>query len=157
MNKMLSDALREYHGLREQLDRALIGPNADVWGEKLRALMRGEPVNTEGMIPIPIEISGDLGVAYPSFFEDHIRLRDKQYGPGWKLPTYKEMHRILEAGKLTDWVYYFTSKVEENNNFQVLRRHNAGLGSSSCGASSFTEKNCHLCLVREVKLPEGTI
>jgi len=148
MNKMLSDALREYHGLREQLDRALLGDKADEWGKKLRALMRGEPVNTEGMIYLPMKNSGDLGEILPQAIRDKINLYGKQHPGSWRLPTYKEMHRILEAGALEDWVFYFTSEIE-GFGFRVLRRHNAGFGSSNSG-----NERTHLCLVREVKLPK---
>ena len=150
MNKMLSDALREYHGLREQLDRALLGDNADEWGKKLRALMRGEPVNAEGMIYIPLEISDDLGVCHQQYLERRINTYNRDKSPGWRLPTYKEMHRILEKGKLQDWEYYYTSEHEGiRNRLTVLRRHNAGFGSSDS-----VNETAHLCLVREVKLLE---
>jgi hypothetical protein len=149
MKNILGVALCEVRGLLEDLNKKLSGESWEKWFEELKKFLRGEPCWAEEMIPKPLESSGDLGQVFPSFLEEYISLRNKEYGPGWRLPSYKEMHRMLEVGKLQSWIYYYTSEVEECNNLRVIRRHNAGLGSS-CS----TVERSYLCLVRDLKLPE---
>jgi hypothetical protein len=56
MNTMLSDALREYTGLRHQLDENLVGENGSEWAEQLKKFLRKEQCWSNGSIVADIAL-----------------------------------------------------------------------------------------------------
>jgi hypothetical protein len=53
MSNMLGDALREYTGLRHQIDENLIGENGLEWAEQLKRFLRKEPCWVNGSADKP--------------------------------------------------------------------------------------------------------
>ncbi len=53
MSNMLGDALREYTGLRHQIDENLIGENGPEWAEQLKRFLRKEPCWVNGSADKP--------------------------------------------------------------------------------------------------------
>jgi hypothetical protein len=159
MNKMLSDVLRDYHGLREQLDRALLGDNAEKWGKAFRTFMRGEPTWAEGMIYPPLEWSRDLGEVPLDLIENTIRLYGEEYvdgGIGWRLPTSEELRRALRIMKPEGFmirVYYWSSTPDDNGGgLKILYTHD-GCGGICYGGSGFCRnEKVHLRLVRAMSV-----
>jgi hypothetical protein len=161
MNDMLSNALREYHGLREQLDRALLGKNAEKWGKAIRTFMREEPTWTEGMIYIPLEWSLDLGPVSKKFLQDQVDFYCKMNGDGWRLPTHDELLRSMRIMRPVGFViriYYWTSTPSEDRDqkgLEVIYTHDGrgGLGSLSDNYMSHNyQAHPHLRLCREVEI-----
>lgn len=149
---MLGVALHEACGPLKDLLGKLSGDMGDKYLTELRLFLQGEPCWVDEMIYKPVEWSNDLGEVNPSSLQERIDLFKKEYcdnGIGWRLPTYKEMHRALEAGKFESWVYYVTKPEKEGLGIPVLRRHNAGLSLSDIRA-----EKAHLILVRDLKIPQ---
>ncbi len=154
MNDMLSNALREYHGLREQLDRALLGDKSEKWCKAIRTFMREEPTWAEGMIYQPLKWSGDFGHVSKDRIQAHVDSSNNGIvGLRWRLPTEKELLRALkvkDAPGFVVGVYYWTSTVRDDGGIAVCYTHD-GLGG--CGEAPDSRiDHIHLRLVRVIDL-----
>ncbi|MEI8123608.1 MAG: hypothetical protein WCG60_00350 [bacterium] len=162
MNKMLSDALREYHGLREQLDRALLGDKAKKWGKAFATFMRGEPTWVEGMIYAPLEWSRDLGEVPVDLIKNTIRLFGKEYadgGIGWRLPKVGEVYRSLKRTGHSGFVLgrlFWASNSESDGGGILIIDTLDGKQVGILNSSDYSlEKEVHLRLVREMPVEFG--
>jgi hypothetical protein len=161
MNTILSDALHEYHVLREQLDRALLGKDSAEWFEELKKFMRKDPSHAEGMIYIPLEWSADLGEVSRDLLQEYTDLYNKGHGGGWRLPIDKELSRALKKMKpdgFTVWKYYWSGTENTNGGGYTVTYTYNGMGGLGSMTSVFFivsgQKYPHLRLCRPVKLPE---
>jgi hypothetical protein len=172
MQNMLSEQLQDFLGLIKQLITNLLGKDAVEWANELKKLLRKEPCWAEGMINIPIEWGPDMmEVSYESI-QEHIKLHEKGYHEGWRLPTEKELYLALKKMKPNGFTidkYYWTStpasscddwpstRFSGNTNVMVIIHTYDGRGGVSCEPSiNFPgrQKYPHLRLCRPIKLPE---
>ena len=161
MKKMLSDALREYHGLREEIDKHLLGKNPEKWVAAFKKCLREEPTWAEGMIYIPLEWSLDFGETPELSLQKCIEVQNLECGKSWRLPTEDELDRALRTMKPSGfslWKYYWSSspwsgKEEGGNVVTYAYDEIGGLGSCSSNNSRFTKGQIYPCvrLCREKK------
>ena len=161
MNNMLSDALREYHGLREQLDRALLGDKAEKWGNAFRTFMRGEPTWAEGMIYPPLEWSRDLGAVPMELLESTINFYSQKYyknGINWRLPTSEELRRALRIMKPEGFItgvycwYWSSTPDDHEHGLTIISTHDIRGGITLRASDHCGREKIHLRLVREKKI-----
>ena len=165
MDNMLSEALREYHGLREQLDRALLGGEAEKWHRALKTFMRGEPTWAEGMINIPLQWTPDLGEIHRNIIPGHISSFNQRLGLGWRLPTDKELSRSLRAMRPEGFHFgkcYWTSSPSpdgDRDSLLVIENESDGRRLNSMSSRYFErigmgERSPHLRLCREINFSD---
>lgn len=159
---MLGVALCDASGPLKDLNEKMSGKDGyEVLG-KLNEFLRGEPVNAEGMIYIPLEWSPDLGPVAKEFLQDQTDLYSKMYRDGWRLPTHDELlraMRIMRPAGFLIRIYYWTSTLREDGDrkvFEVIYTHDGhgGLGGTSEDDINHNEQAYpHLRLCREVEIP----
>lgn len=127
MKNMLGVALCDASGPLKDLNEKMSGKDGYEVLEKLKAFLRGDPVNTEGMICIPLEWSSDFGEAPDMNFVDGVANSMNALScvkNNWRLPTEGELARALKGGKVKGFtydMYYWTSTIDHHRNgFNLL-------------------------------------
>jgi hypothetical protein len=160
MKDVLSASPKEVLKLFGEITDKLCGEDCEKWLEALRLFSREEPNWVEGMIYIPLEWGLDMGEVALELIEDRIKLHEKGFACGWRLPTDKELSRALKLMKVKFVVgeYFWSSTDDSNNHGHKIIRTSDGCGGLECSGSrcfySTNQKHPRLRLCRPITIPE---